>query len=658
MSTYSLTHRQTQDLLKPLGIPSGLVMRIFSSFARRPKCSGSWSRVIDESPERRIDALGLFSGLALTCRGTVNDKLTIIFSLFDPSEAGVLTEDDLGAMVSSCASFLHRLGLSNKVSNDEASFAAGEPFGRQQAWAAGSAASFGSHTGSGQHFSTDEINFPAFWEWARSADLPTSALGLLELPHRLSRMVDLVSAKAGSLLRERYMPWANGTKEASTKVYKPTGGQKYTKKRALTLSPAANRLAQGTEANRQPRGSNIGFETRPFVLPPFLRRIGPHGASIVLEVGTNGAPATEGSTWRFVVSVEEREGSRFSSVDSEPVVLQGGIPWVLLLSKLKAATDHRLQISWCINCDTTRGKTPATAQLPPGALYARAKRSTLRFTTLPADAAMISLPSETPAEPSSTQMSPAASRRYIQLVSVDDARSWDALQVFQTKTMSTLAGSVSRGQHVSVLVRYDQFISLDSPDNNVVVDPWWSSTAEPSPGALMTRNRTDSDMLLRSWPPPAPAADNEQPLSPTVINSGDLHAFTAASNVAPCCGEEREPKTEEHMKGGARHQFWASQNIVGSGDIDLMVHLRPDWQAVEVIRRCFRVLEQCRRQTSVVREDGRRVVSSEITTAIRSLLSKSFRLQRRTSQDKSRRTCAHTILGGVKNPWLGLKEVS
>lgn len=657
-STYSLSLRQTEDLLQPMGIPSSLVRRIFSSFARRLQCSGSWSRVLDEAPERRIDALGLFSGLALTCRGTANDKLAVLFSLFDPSEAGLLTEDDLGAMISSCASFLHHLGLSTPLSGDEASFAAGEPFGRQQAPAAQCAAAFGGDTTSEPPYPADDINFATFRDWAHSAELPTRALGLLALPHRLSRIIDLVSAKGGSLLRDRYTPWAKCTKGIATNTYETTSNHQRAEERALISSPSAIGLKRRIEVNKQPRFSKIGSDQRPFGLPPFLRRIGPHGASIVLEVATSGAPTAEGPTWRFVVSVEEREGSRFSSVDSQPVTFQGGTPRILLLSNLRAATDHRLQISWSITCNAAKGENRVSLNVSPGVRHARTKQTTLRFTTLPADAAMIALPGEIRRKPSSPQAFPEASRRCIKLVSMKDARSWDALQLFHTWTTRALADTKADSGCVSMIVRHENLTSLDSSDKNGAADPWWTSTAEATGDSLISRNLTDSEMLVQAWPPATPPSDDGRPQPPTATDPGDIRTLHTAPDVVLSRGEDREQIREVEEEGGAGHQSWAGRKSVSSGDIDIMIHLRPDWRAVEAVRRCFQILQQCRCQSSAFRDDARRLVSSEITTAIRSLLSKSFRLQRRTLQDRARRACAHTILGGVKSSWLGLEEVS
>ncbi|CAM9540792.1 unnamed protein product [Scytosiphon promiscuus] len=588
-----------------MGIPCSLIRRIFSSFARRLKSSGSWSRVLNEAPQRRIDALGLFSGLALTCRATINDKLAIMFALFDPSESGTLTEDDLGAMVSSCASFLHHLGLSNPISNDEAAFAAGAAFDRQQAWAASSAATLCGTTSSEPRCYPDEIHFLAFSNWARSAELPTRAMGLLELPHRFSRVVDLVSAKAGSLLRERFLPWMNGSRGVSTKVHAVASNHQCAEQRAPASSPVASAFAQRMAVDRRQRGNSVGLDTQPFVLSPFLRRIGPHGASITLEVGRNGAPA-----------------------------------------------DHRLRMSWGVASRTSRRKDHA---IPQSARHPGAKRTTFRFTTLPADSAMMALPSQNPAESLSTGTSPAACRRCIKLVSMEDARSWDALQLFRVETVRTSKGGAAHGGYVSVFVRHEHVTSVDSPEDNDAVDPWWASCTKSNSNALMSRNKAGSDMLLQSWPPPPQIADSGRPPSPTATTLEDVPPLPTASSDTPFDRELRERNTEE-AEGEDQHQFWPGKNSGGSGDIDLMVHLRPNWLAVEAIRRCFRILEQCRLQSLAIRGDGRRLVTSEISTAIRSLLSKSFHLQRRTSQDRARRTCAHTILGGVKNPWLGLGE--
>lgn len=669
-SAYSLSRQQTQDLLQPVGMPATLIERAFDAFARRQQRSSSWSRVLGEAPNRRVDALELFSGLALTCRGTVKAKLEVLFFLFDSGETGVLTEDDLGAMISSCASILRQLGLSLPISSDQAAFAAGEPFGHQQSRTMGSTTA-GDCSDSGVEARADEIDQTEFLEWARRAELPARALELLALPHRISRTVDLISISARPLMRERYIPDSIATyspAEILRTIGRELGSEHASNRPIGERRVPALRLVRTKRLLLLGRESTCG--TRKFTVPPFLCRVCAHSATVMLEIGTGGTSTAEDSTWRVVISVEERCGPRFCSVDSQPIVLRYAEPGIILLSKLRAATDHRLKISWGTADNPKKLKGDVTVPVLPGGRHDTRGCTTLRYTTLPADSMMISASSESrinntlskQALRSERRRPVTAVRRCIEFVSVSgasfekDACQSDEVHLLQPHPTSSSPGNPKRSSSVSVVICRGQRTSLGSTEKDRMFDQWLDAAAQSPAKATGSSHLTDVGMLIQSWPRHMPTRNDTLPLSSAAAGLEDVRS-PSTPDVAPCCGEAIS-RNELAAREKHHNSPWAGEGHVESGGIEFMVHLKPDWRAVEVVRRCFQILKQCRLESPSVRECARRMVSTEIKTAIRSLLSKCVRLKRRTLRDRARRSCAHLILGELQHPWLGLGEVS
>lgn len=638
-----------------MGVSSALIRRVFGTFARRRERSSSWSRVLGEAPERRVDALVLFSGLALTCRSHLREKLSILFYVFDSGETGVLTEDDLGAMISSCASVLRHLKLSLPISNDEAAFAAGAAFGRQQS--RDTCSTTGGGGGCERECDVDEIDLPFFLMWAQRAELPSYALEILALPHRLSNMVDLVSGKARSTFRERYFPEnaaASGSSNANS-----TARKKVSSDSASNQSSTKRRLPtqRSNHANMLPllQGGGGSLISQPHALLLYLGRIGPHSANALFEVGPSSFP-TASDSWIFVVSVEERCGSRFSVVDSQPLNVRVGEPGVLLLANLRAATDHRLYISSGVA--TERRQNGDVKRIVPRGQQTRAQctGSTLRFTTLPADSLMASPGPDSKGNDTSSPKEKATSpkpRRCIELVSAwqQEACTFGAAQRLQPYPANVSTGHTLSSKGVSVLIIRGQRTCLESAERNREHCPWWSAAAQSAVRNPDSSDQTDARVLVQSWPLPAPASNHEAPTSPTTKTSGDRGAFSSVSGFAPFCGEAVVRNEEKSVA-------WARGGEVESEGIDVMVHVSPDWRAVKVLQRCFRVLRQCRFESPSVREDGRRMVSAEVHKAVRSLATRCFRASRGAQWDGARRSCAHIVLGDMKNPWLGLKEAS
>lgn len=588
-----------------MGMPSSLIQRTFEVFARRPQRSNSWSVVLGEAPDRRIDALELFTGLALTCRGTLKNKLSTLFLLYDIGETGVLVEDDLGALISSCASFLHRLGLTLPISIDEAAFVAGEAV----------AMSCGSTTTT---VSTDEIDRLMFVTWAQRAKLPARVLELLALPHRFSRIVDLVYVKV-RLLLQRLSTW-NGARNFPEVTARPCGERSIDSYRASTQLP--QRILSKKRSNNTL-----------FALPPVLSGIGPHDAVVMLETSPGGAPAAECSTSHVVVTVEERKGSRFFSVDSQTLILQGGKPTALRFCGLRASTDHRVQLS----CHDFRAQVEAARQDVRGISH---KCSTLRFMTLPADANIVTEARAAVHRQVSERRDLASKTtpRVMVVGSYNQTRGRDSCHALPSLLRSSngeRGNSDIEDRGISVLVKHRGVISLEAVDKHDDVEPWWATAGPPM-------EMTGAQSFL-SWP-----LCNEFPL-PTAIDPAVSNRQTPSS--APFCGEGIETALSE----GFPSQPWDTRKA-GVGEIDIVVHVSPDWQAAEVIRRCFRVLEECRLECPAVEEDARDIVSRKVLAAVRSLVRKNCWVEGRTLRDKGARSCAHVVLGSV-HPWLGLNQV-
>ncbi|CAM9243711.1 unnamed protein product [Ectocarpus sp. 4 AP-2014] len=586
VSSYSLSPQQAEDLLGPVGMPLTLVRRTFDAFARRRQRSCSWSRARGEAPGRRVDALELFSGLALTCRATVKGKLSLLFSLFDSGETGVLTVDDLGAMISSCASFLRNIGLCLPISGDEAAFIAGGAFGLEQGRIVDSSSS-------GLECDADEISLPVFLAWAQRAELPARALELLALPHRLSRTVDLLLAKADSMLQERYVPGKFTTKyfskgiENSTEECSPTRVST-----PLTRKTILEQQKVGEDNNRRERDISVG--QGPLVLPPVLCGIGARLAQIMLE--------------------------------------------------LRAATDHRVKISWGVDGDAETPRSKVALHSFHGDQHRRIEHATLRFTTLPEDAVVIHPASESKETlPLRQEPYPGKSRTIL-----PERRCIKLLPV--PGQSSKLTDNLSHRESVAVLVDYGKRTSLESADDNLAVDPRWTASARSRD---RSSNEMGSDVVMETWPLKSPRSDNVR-VPPAAAERADVHSPTPVSDVAPFSGTVLY-QTEASGGEAPHSEPWAKGGAALSNNVDLIVHLSPDWRAVQVVQRCFHILEQCRFQSPSLREDGRRMVSAEINTAVRSLLFKSVREQSR-EQDRARKRCAHMILGGLQNPWLGVNE--
>lgn len=621
MSGYALHHTDTRDFLQSVDIPSDLVDKVFDVFARGAARANSWSRALGDTPGPRVDALELFAALALTCRDTFKERLSTLFSLFDTGGTGVLVEDDLGALVSSCGSFLRRLRLVLPISNDEAAFVAGGAIGVVMG-----------QSNSRETRCPDEMDRSQFMEWAHRSDLVANVMGLLALPHRLSRTVDMVSTKILPL-RERYSNAINSEEEPMDRRARGHLSQR----NPVSDAPRNMWLSEERVSKLlREHGTNVGHIS--FKLPPVMSGIGPHDANVVMEAGVGPPQTVNGSAWRVVATVERRTGSIFSVADARPLLLQGGAPVALHVSGLRAGTDHRLHLVWNAFGYTYRsfGRD--------GQEGVKRRYRTLRFRTLP------SRSSTTSRTPNCSRIIPARrchSRDQIRcsvtvIRTYCDARVKDPSEDIMSP-VDGVAGekeySAPLGRGVSLIIAHRRLTSLEADSEPESRNSRWVSERR-------VVCEGDRDQHTRT----------EQPrcTSPSEKATGQ-HLFTSAPGLpsASPSGTEDIPTAAAAL--AAKNQPWSGEGVA-VGDTDITVHLSPNWQAPEVVRRCLCMLEECRFEIPAVREDAKRHVSREVLTAVRSLLSKSGQSQRRALRDSGERHGAHIILGDVQ-PWLGLEEV-
>lgn len=616
---YAISLKTAHEVLQPARMSPVLIDSIFYTFARQPQCSNSWCRGVGDAPELRADALELFAGLSLTCRATLKHRLSTLFSLFDSGDTGRIVEEDLGALISLCASFIHRLGLSPAITNDEAAFVAGGAFARS--WDA-------------EETSAGELDLPMFFAWACHAEWPVRALELLALPYHLSRTVSWVSAKVG-WLRERYSAMDSAPMYSQTAL-RLFGGRSM--HRYLSHRPTHRFLPRrGLVVTKLQDTSKI-FGKLLFGLSPLLSGVSPHGANIVFEASSSGAQTLDRSICPVLVSVEECKGYSFFVVESQLIVLRGGQLAHLALSELRSASDYRVQFSWNKVVGFEGRMTEAWQDRAQDGTQ---RFRTIRFKTLPAlSSSKLSSHKRVNLEVFSGG---CASLKCIGVLCVGPCypeRKDDVSHRVPPLPCSKGSKRVCHNdiqKSVSVLVRYRRLNTLSSVDKSQRLEAWWATGVLP---AGSTDNQLDFGVL--PWTPQIEIS------APQTINNDQSTVPTP--RIAPFSGEG----VRKGSKGVGQSQS-SDQTITGS-EVDIVIHLSPDWRAAEVIRRCFAVLEECQFESPTVKEEAKSIVSREALIAIRSLLGTSCQTGRSRLRDDGKRRSAQVVLGNV-NPWLGLGEV-
>lgn len=643
VSDYGLSDEENQALLEKVGLPTPLIKPAFDMFARRTPRANTWSRARGIAPGRRVDVFELFSGLALTCRGILKDKLALLFSLFDLSGDGVLGEGDLGALISSCASVLRHLGLSLPITVDDAAYVAGGAI-FENVWRTAAAARENGSVGGDEpdndicELADEVLNLPLFLRWAQRAEFPVHTLEVLALPLRVSRAIDQATAKI-ILLRERYATVYVDYKMPDTH-----------KAQTLRTKDLHKRLNSSLDADLVVMGVQecpASATPPPLSLPPMLSWIGPHGARVALEIGEGGVATSVGSAWYAVAVVEERQGSRYSLVDTQPVVLVHENPAVFRLWGLRSETDHRFRLSWCAR---ERGSPTELGRWAHDQSCMRTC-GVIRFRTLRADARIARQACAAPSEVAGVG-EPARRRRHIEMLSAYNEKNlnsdrFGASCITETAEVEEEHWEESEGE-VAVIIAHRRVTSLEAPVDHIG-EPW-SASASLERDANGTGVKIDT--RIETWRPEGTSSELSPP--PKRLAGTPKPGMTAA----PFCGDGVATASTVST---ADAQPWGGTARVVSGEVDIILHLSPDWRAPEAIRRSFVILKECssRKTTAFMGEDGKGSVLREVTVAVRALLSRTcscIQHQQGSGDGGTARNSAHKIMGWI-DPWLGLDEV-
>lgn len=648
VSDYALSTEDTHTLLKRVGLPLKLTDGICDLLARPLPRANTWSRARGIVPGRRVDVFELFAGLALTCRGTMEETLSLLFSLFDVGGNGVLGEDDLGALIFSCASVLRRLGFSLPLTADDSAYLAGEAFlGNGRGRSGGTGEKKYGHES--DEFGREELDLPMFLRWAQRAEIPIRAFEVLALPHRFSRAVDQALAKI-ALLRGRYAVVVKGLESREEKEAHPNAIDRTLEMKSGNKDDVAtigNHCLDTERVLSRLQECGTSCDALPLSLSPVVSSISSRGVCIALEAGRGGTTASSGPVWCVVAMVEARQGSRFSLVDAQTVYLEEGHPIAIKLSGLRPATDHRFQLVHRAQPESVeRGHD------------ARRVCSTVRFKTLPTDFRIAGYPAAvlaTIAVEGVDKRGPK--RRQIEIIGTDfqsdmEDESFDAFgrppdtSVVHSHDVN-LYGTENEGG-VAVMVCHQGTISLEATEARSAHDgggePWWVAARRVAPSS---NGPSDRPCVL------ACSLETESPKSLTFNRlSGAAKSITCMALFA---GEGVSRAAVIAIEG----EHWGSGDGGRSGSIDVVIHLRPNWHAPEAICRCFAILQgvSCTRMT-VLTEDARVRVLREATTAVRALLSKTCGLQRHRHglRNEAAREGTHVIIGRI-DPWLGLDMV-
>lgn len=641
VSDCALSVEDTHALLKRVDLPSRLVDAICDLLARPLPRASAWSRARGVAPGRRVDLFELFAGLALTCCGTRKESLSLLFSLFDISGEGVLGRDDIGALVSTCASVLCRLGLSLHLTVDESAYLAGEAFlGNSQGCSEGSGGT--EYGNENDELGREELNFPMFLRWAQRAEFPIRAFEVLALPHHFSRVVEQALAMI-ELLRTRYAVDVRGLEFRRKKQAHPNAIDQ-----TLGLAPGYKGNS-GTFDNHsldielvlmklQEHGNSRGV--LPLSLAPTLSSISSHAVCIALEVG-------RGET--TVAIVEARQGSRFSLVDAQTLHLEEGRPIVIKLSRLRPATDHRFQLVHGAQLETIQGGD----DFAHGRHDAIHVCATIRFRTLPACFRIIGYRTAISAIPTGKEMDEQGpKRRQIEILDagfqndVDD-ESFGALSVSETAVMNNQKVDFNQSKDeggVAVMIWHQHTTSLEVPEarsvHNDGGESWWFPATHV--------NGPSNHLSVFTWP-----LETESPQSLTSSSLSIAAKFT--TSMTPFAGEGVSRAAATVME----EDLWSNGVGRRSGSIDLVLHLHPNWHAPEAVRRCFTILKSLSgNRMTVPTQDATVRVLREATVAVRALLSKACGLQRYKPgiRNEAAREGAHVIIGRI-DPWLGLDTV-
>ena len=274
-------------------------------------------------------------------------------------------------------------------------------------------------------------------------------------------------------------------------------------------------FARSKRSSGLPRGNGVGGRNLSFALPPVMCRVSSNDAKVMLEASPSGAPTAAGSIWQAVATIEERNGSRFFVVDSQPIILRGGVPTILFFSELHAGTDHRVQLSW--NVCKPKGQRFRERSHVRGD---KQRRRTLRFTTLSETSNAIN------GSPSPMGTSPTLSpgwksdihaRRSIHVITATSS-SYNAL----LRSSPLLSGSTdvkglkqatTTGRNVSVVISHQLPTSLELTDEYLDMKPWRGIPRPPNGNTSSERSSSVMPSRPQNDRPLTRASDQDVSLS-------------------------------------------------------------------------------------------------------------------------------------------------
>ncbi|GMH89857.1 hypothetical protein TrST_g9248 [Triparma strigata] len=115
-SKESPPHPKTNFYISALKIAA----QLFALFAKSSPISGQLS--LGLAPSRRCDVFEIFSLLCIVCRGSIYDKSSLLFSVFDLNNSNDLSEDELQLLIHSTNSALSKLRMSDYLTPDDISY--------------------------------------------------------------------------------------------------------------------------------------------------------------------------------------------------------------------------------------------------------------------------------------------------------------------------------------------------------------------------------------------------------------------------------------------------------------------------------------------------------------------------------------------------------
>lgn len=128
-----------------------------------------------------MDVFEVFALLSTLCRGSLADKASLLFAVFDVDNTSDMSEDELALLINATNSALSKLRIIDVMAEDEVEYAV--------------ALAFTDHSGrTRHHFSPVD-----FLYWIRTHETPLGLLGPLSLLAKLQDIIALINERATHL---------------------------------------------------------------------------------------------------------------------------------------------------------------------------------------------------------------------------------------------------------------------------------------------------------------------------------------------------------------------------------------------------------------------------------------------------------------------------